>query len=488
MSQRASAARRSVLIAVLSVAAITALACAPAPLPADASSSAVHVRVTSGGVEDPDTPAPDEHGSGVSVAPGGDDVVGQERPGAAEGEGDDAEPGSERDGVGDIDVGDTGAEDTGADDTGADDTGADDTEPFTGAMRVAAPSPATELPGAGPGPEPSVTAQSDGRVVLDAGHVDLVEVTRSGDRLVVLLKDDTRPTGVVYRRPGDVQLRVRDRSRTEVPAGGAFSFLGSPGAAVWLLPQVQDPQLLWPGWSTERLAAGQVQGNAVTMRLRSVDGPGRVDVFTTDQFGAPTRLFGPGTSNEIVVPINTHAHANWAFSAPGQYRLTIEVAATIHGGAAATTSAEFVMLVGDRTPVVPWDSVVPPAPSGPPGTGSVPGPGGAPGPGTPGGGGNGGSSSGGPSVPGLGAQSGSGAAVLGATADRATSSRAAGGRVTTGSVAGNGGGSLARTGGETVALAWVGGALLGVGSLLVGIVCRPRRSPAVRHASSSGHS
>jgi surface-anchored protein len=198
-------------------------------------------------------------------------------------------------------------------------------------------------------------------LVIERGHVDLVEVTRNGTGLAVAVKDDTGGSAV-YRSPAQVQLRVPEASLTDVP-GGAFDFLGPAGTRVHLLPQVQDPSLVWPGWSTERLSASEVVGDAVRLRLVGVEGPGNLAVFTTDQFGAPKVLMDSdgGGANEIGVPIRTHAHANWAFDTAGVHRVTIDVIGEIAGSGLTATRVTYVFLVGDATAPVPADQV--PAPT-----------------------------------------------------------------------------------------------------------------------------
>jgi surface-anchored protein len=206
-------------------------------------------------------------------------------------------------------------------------------------------------------------------LVLARGHVDLVEVTREGSRLVVSVKDDTAGGAPVYRSPAEVQLRVPDGSRTEVPSG-PFSFLGAAGSQVFLLPQVQDPDLVWPGWSTERLGAGELVGDAVRLRLVGVEGPGSLAVFTTDQFGSPRVLFDSddGAPDEVSVPIRTHAHANWAFSAAGVHRVTVDVLGDLDGAGPTATRVTYVFLVGDAAAPVPVDQVPPPVAVAPDGT------------------------------------------------------------------------------------------------------------------------
>jgi len=195
--------------------------------------------------------------------------------------------------------------------------------------------------------------------------VDLVEVTVDGTALRVSVKDDTQLTGAVFRSPSDVQLRVPDSAQIKVPAG-PFDFLGPQGSTVHLLPQVQDPDLIWPGWNTERISAGQLDGDMIRMRLGRVDGPGPIALFTTDQFGSPSILFDSdgGGANQITVPIRTHAHANWSFGAPGVYRVTIEVAARVAGASPASTTATYVFLVGDAATPVDPGSIPPPQAGG----------------------------------------------------------------------------------------------------------------------------
>jgi len=266
---------------------------------------------------------------------------------------------------------------TDAPDAAADPAPLDAPVAFDPAVLAAAPPATADAPPPAAGPPPSDAsalaafarspAQTDERVVLDAGHVDLVEVTVDAGRLVVRVKDDTTGGGAVFRSPTDVQARVKDPARIQVPDDPAFAFLGAPGTDMWMLPQVQDPTLLWPGWSTERIQPGQLRGDSMTLRLAAADGPGPFALFTTDQFGVPKVLFdsdGPAP-NSTVVPVRTHAHSNWAFGASGVYRLTFEVAGTLSDGSPVATPVTYVVLVGDATAPVPWDRTGDPATTAP---------------------------------------------------------------------------------------------------------------------------
>lgn len=179
--------------------------------------------------------------------------------------------------------------------------------------------------------------------VLSVGHVDAIEITVSGNALRLQIKDDTT-TPSTFRNPASTILRAKPGaspagSQLSVPANPAFSFLGSPGSPTWVLPEVQNPNLLWPGLSTERIAAGVLQGNQVQLRLDGVTGPGTFHLYNVDAFGQPVVRFAstgafPQTLN---VAANTHAHYSWAFSATGTYTLTFRATATLANGTPVTS-------------------------------------------------------------------------------------------------------------------------------------------------------
>lgn len=207
------------------------------------------------------------------------------------------------------------------------------------------------------------SAGASSPVVLDRGHIDLVAVRVGASGLEVGLSDDaTSPGAAVWRTPGEVVLRVPTAARTSVPAGGAFAFLGPPGAQVWVLPQVQRPDLLWAGWSTAGVPAGVLAGDTVSWRLAHVDGPGAFSLFTTDQSGSPHVIFdsADGAPDELAVPVGSHAHGNLVFGAEGSYRLVFEVSATTVAGVPLTSAATYTSEVGDEPAAAP----PPPPPQG----------------------------------------------------------------------------------------------------------------------------
>jgi surface-anchored protein len=173
---------------------------------------------------------------------------------------------------------------------------------------------------------------------ISSGHVDAVDVDWTGSALTLDLKDST-VTPAVDRDPADVVLNAVSASKTTVPSSSAYSFLGTAGSPVWILPQTQNASIVWPGFNTEGVPSGALQGNSVTLRLVSATGPADVSVYTTSALGTPTIWFdsGNGLPDTRALAINTHAHANWAFEAAGTYTLTFETTATTSSGTAVTT-------------------------------------------------------------------------------------------------------------------------------------------------------
>ena len=113
-----------------------------------------------------------------------------------------------------------------------------------------------------------------------------------------------------------------------VPAGAQWSFLGSAGSSVWILPQTHDHDLLFLGLGTEELAAGIFTGDQVTLSLRGVSGPGNFAVYQTDMFGNPNVFMNSGdgitAGDAVTLGAGAHSHVNWAFGAPGIYQIDFE--------------------------------------------------------------------------------------------------------------------------------------------------------------------
>ncbi|MFJ7213658.1 TIGR03773 family transporter-associated surface protein [Amycolatopsis sp. NPDC098790] len=172
------------------------------------------------------------------------------------------------------------------------------------------------------------------RTVLNDVHTDTVDVQYTDGRLALRTRVGNEPHQ--FFAPEDVlfQLRDNDASRIAVPDVPEYSFLGAAGTPVWVAPQVQDFSLLFAGWDTESLSAGTFAGDAIDLRLAGVAGSGALEVFQTDSFGLPLRVFSSrdGGPKSLHQAVGSHVHANWAFSALGRYTVTFEATATDTAG------------------------------------------------------------------------------------------------------------------------------------------------------------
>lgn len=124
--------------------------------------------------------------------------------------------------------------------------------------------------------------------------------------------------------------------RTGGFAGAAFDFIGTPvGGSFYLLPQTQNPELLYLGVGADEIAAGDFQGDAVTLRLLSVNGPGQFSVWENGPMG-PTVLMatsdGITAADAIAAAAGSEAHYNFGFSARGRYEVTFEASGTLTDG------------------------------------------------------------------------------------------------------------------------------------------------------------
>lgn len=189
-------------------------------------------------------------------------------------------------------------------------------------------------------------------VELGRGHIDALAPQLVNDQLVMTVKDDTRlhSDEIVFRTPDSVTIQVSETARQPIPDG--YDFLGASGAPIWILPQTQDAELPWPGWSTEHPSmAGQFNG-PVTFRLVSADGPGTLVMFHNVGFGQTKVLASTteGLPASWTEPVPAHVHTNWAFSEPGTYILGFEARGTLTNGTRVSTGTVAYRFVVDGEP------------------------------------------------------------------------------------------------------------------------------------------
>jgi surface-anchored protein len=170
---------------------------------------------------------------------------------------------------------------------------------------------------------------------------------------------------------------------------GAPSFLGVANA--WILPQTQDPRLLYLGnnaehtpvdvldsyTETDSRVSGEGDARWIKVQVVDVRGPGAFFVWQTNSFGQPTMwvntLQGVRPNDLFFTFPGGHIHYSWGFSAPGVYQVDLQSSAYLHYPDQPTRSAvtTFTFCVeaadnGDSGPAPP------PAPPAPPAASLVP--------------------------------------------------------------------------------------------------------------------
>lgn len=190
-------------------------------------------------------------------------------------------------------------------------------------------------------------------VELGRGHVD-IGPQLVGNKLLLRARDDTGATPV-WRDPADVVIRVNDHTIATIPEDPRFDFLGDAvGKPVHVIPQTENPQAIWLGWNTQDPGVVTELPRGVDLVLREHRGPGAVHVFLGNGFDAPLPLWDSATpGGKIHVEPNTHVHANWVFTAPGEHALTVDLVARDKAGATRTATSTLRFLVGNGVTASP---------------------------------------------------------------------------------------------------------------------------------------
>ena len=200
---------------------------------------------------------------------------------------------------------------------------------------------------------------------ISVGHVDL------GPRLIdgqwrAGLRHDAE-TGAVWRDPNQTVLRVNDAAIMTAPDSADYPFLADvAGKPVYVVPQTQNPGVVWLGWNTQDPAVTATIDRGLTMRVGPVSGPGRAWLFLqSGTFGKPLLLADSGAApGDVWIDSGTHVHANWAFSAPGTYTATVTFLGTTTAGEAVAASTTLRFAVGDAASASEALAMAAPAASG----------------------------------------------------------------------------------------------------------------------------
>jgi hypothetical protein len=187
-------------------------------------------------------------------------------------------------------------------------------------------------------------------------HVDGLFVSWSEGALTLSLSDDE---AAVRHAPHEAFLWVGPAAKTPRAAGAAWNFVGTlAGSDVWVLPQMQDPDVLYFGGSGEGVPLGQLGPYVssdprlpksaqawIQVSLLARRGPGEVSIWQEDAFGQPivwasTAENGIDPSDGIYLLPQAHLHHNLGFTQPGLYALDFRVQAFLGPGASNPMESE----------------------------------------------------------------------------------------------------------------------------------------------------
>lgn len=171
------------------------------------------------------------------------------------------------------------------------------------------------------------STRPDFDAVLRAGHTD-IGVNFEDDAWDLHIHDEEND---IEYEPDEAMLYVgRDAmlKRSGDAADSAYDFLGVPaGDSLFVLPQTENPNLLFLGVGAEELADGVLAGNTATLRLASVSGPGQFSIWQSGLTPTTPQLImatsdGIDAADAYEVEAGSHAHMNFAFTKKGFYEVT----------------------------------------------------------------------------------------------------------------------------------------------------------------------
>ncbi|MBA4065782.1 MAG: hypothetical protein C0501_19105 [Isosphaera sp.] len=189
-------------------------------------------------------------------------------------------------------------------------------------------------------------------IVLGPGEVDIAITFEGGQLGLVLAVDDT---GDEFD-PADALLFVGPAARVTQPPGAQFAFLGAgAGNPVWIVPQIEDPDILYLGIKPEDEVGDNLVGN-VRIGFVAARGPGEFSVFQADAFGgitvfASTVLGGLTADDAFFLPVDSgDVHLNYAFTATGLYEVDIVLSGILQGPEGTPVTSEvFTLTFGVET-------------------------------------------------------------------------------------------------------------------------------------------
>jgi surface-anchored protein len=159
---------------------------------------------------------------------------------------------------------------------------------------------------------------------------------------------------MVEYAPGDAVFVVKPEAIIPRPAGSQFDFIGVPaGANISVLPQSQNPDLIFLGLGAEELdpdnlftawdpdGAGPLSSAKwLQVDLLSYTGPGQFSAWLNGP--TPTVSFatsdGVSSADRAFILAGGHTDFNWAFTEIGDYTITIQASGQLAAGGFNTSA------------------------------------------------------------------------------------------------------------------------------------------------------
>lgn len=119
---------------------------------------------------------------------------------------------------------------------------------------------------------------------------------------------------------------------------------------MYVIPQTETKGVIWPGWNTQDPQLVSKLNRGVNLTLEQVSGPGTFSLYLENgNFSAPQVLWSSTKSEpqKLWVEKNTHTHANWVFTAPGEYLLKVTASAELSDGSTVSDTRYLKFAVGD---------------------------------------------------------------------------------------------------------------------------------------------
>ena len=243
-----------------------------------------------------------------------------------------------------------GAGSSGAGSGGSDSAGSGSEKCYATEVQVKDAKQSLRSPASVPSVEPALhtatvqnVAEYGGSDRATEGHFDVGPVL-NGSTLSSAVKDD-RFSPPKHVSPGSLNFVLGDAAKLKFPAG--MEDIAPAGSTVHMIGATQQAGVPWLGWSTQDPELLKQADGPVTMSLKGFDGPGSMSVFLSGNFGSAGQKVFDSRGGSFQVPLNTHQHSNWVFTAEGRYRVTIGWQVHLKNGQTVESTSTLNFTVGN---------------------------------------------------------------------------------------------------------------------------------------------